>query len=130
MTDRNQREQAGRLLDLLESYEHLHLILSVAGDPARHWAIADLVSAGTEGADVAEIIEDLVRVGVLARHPDDALSLSADAWVVEGAAMLLRTYAENPLPILQALTSRSMARLRSATARTFADAFVVRRKDS
>ena len=119
--------EASRLLDRLESYEQLHVVVRVATDPGGRWTVERLAE-GQDGVDVDSIVDDLVDDGVLARHPDGSVALAADPRLAEAAAGLLRSWREDPLPILQALTDRAMERLRSATARTFADAFVVRRK--
>lgn len=115
-----------RVLRYLGSYEQLHLLVVVADEPGRRWTAGDLAAHGVADAEEAA---GLVAAGVLARWADGALSLSADPEVADSARALVREYHEDPLPIVRQLTEGAMGRLRSVTARSFADAFVVRRKD-
>jgi hypothetical protein len=130
MGETGHREQVSRVLDRLESYEQLHLLLVVAAEPGRRFTIVELTDLKAAASDVEVIAADLIDAGLLVRDGDDGLRLAAEVWVIEGAAGLTHEYLNNPLPIIQGLTTRAMERLRSATARTFADAFVVRRRDS
>jgi hypothetical protein len=127
MTDLRQPDDHRKLLERLDSFEQLHLLVLVMGDPHARWTASRLDDL-TPGADVRPIVQDLVDAGVLVPGPAGTVSL--EPALVASARALLRSYKEDPLPIIRTLTQRSMERLRKATARTFSEAFVLRRKDS
>jgi hypothetical protein len=114
------------VLEAIGSLEELHVLLSLADAEQRVWSIAEL-SAHHPTLDVPEAVTALVAAGLARWIADRGVSLTVDQELREGSIALVAQYRSNPLLILQPLTQRSLDRLRSAAARTFADAFVVKR---
>jgi len=114
------------VLDLIASFEELHVLLTLAEGAPRVWSLTEL-SARHPTIDVPQAIEALVVAG-LARHDPRGVGPTTDPVLAAASVALLSQYRSNPLLILNPLTERALARVRTAAVRTFADAFVVRPK--
>lgn len=123
------REDAAHL-DLLRSigsFEALQIVLALAQEPERPvaWDALRVLAPGLR--DLEDDVADLERAG-LVTVTQGTVALRDDPAVRSAATALLRAYRSDPLPIVQRLTGSAIERMRSAAVRTFADAFVVRRR--
>jgi hypothetical protein len=73
-----------------------------------------------------EALSRLVARGLAWHDPQRGVGLTTDQALSDACVALVVQYRTNPLLILNPLTERALARVRTAAVRTFADAFVVR----
>jgi hypothetical protein len=118
------------LLERVETYEQLEVLLLLCRQRDRSWtpeAVGERLRLSTLVATKA--LDDLCR-GRLVDHLRVGPQVSYTfrpastklASIVEG---LVREYDESPLNIIQLMNTNALDRVRSAAARTFADAFVL-----
>ncbi|MDQ3365956.1 MAG: hypothetical protein M3680_11065 [Myxococcota bacterium] len=119
-----------RLLETkLDTFEKLELALVLRDAPDRTGALAELARQLQVGVDVLKrVATELVRVDLVDLRADDTLHLIAGAreleLIGEGAAL----YAQDRQEVIILLSTIAMARIRSLAARSFADAFNLRKK--
>jgi hypothetical protein len=117
-------EAFGFVLDRLGSYGELHVLTTIAQEQrSPGWTVEEL-AARHPTIDVPVTVRQLLDAGLIATHTEGLLALAAESRV----RSFLVQYQADPLPIIRTLTERSLERLRSAAVRTFADAFVVKRR--
>jgi hypothetical protein len=116
------------ILDRVSSFEELHVLLSLADAAPRVWSIGEL-SARHPTIEVPDAVDQLVGHGLAVQDPR-GISLTSDPILGKACHALVVQYRSNPLEILHTLTERALSRVRSAAARMFADAFVVRWPDA
>jgi hypothetical protein len=114
------------VLEAIGSLEELHVLLSLADAGVRVWTMAEL-AARHPTIDVPEAVGALMAAQLAWRDGDRGIGLTVDRDLRRGAVALVAQYRSNPLLILNPLTERALDRVRNAAARTFADAFVVKR---
>lgn len=118
-----------RLLDgTLDSFEKLELALALHRAPARTLSVPELSKQLQLPRDIVERgVDELCRVGVV--HVAGGLARLAipadDPTALEELAAL---YDEDRLLVVRTLTDIAMNKIRGMAARTFADAFQLRRK--
>ena len=118
------------LLEIVDSFEKLELVLRLASAPVgARIADAELVTGlGVVAELVADALVDLVAEGVVAGSRAQGWMLGeASAWT-PAARALARLNVEDRAAVVNLMMTTSLERLRGATARAFADAFVLRRK--
>jgi hypothetical protein len=111
-------------LDTLEKLEVV-LALRAAGKPL---SLAELALQLQVGQDVLRrVVDSVVASGIVERHDDDVLELRSGSWdpQLEEAT---RVYTTDPQGLMRAFTRIAMERIRGRAARTFADAFRIRKK--
>jgi hypothetical protein len=118
-------EHLKAFLQRLETFEALEVLLLLATDPDRTWPHHELPRPELQPG----LSSTLARSG-LAISSEQGLRLSNDAGLRTSAAELRALFRDNPLPIVQFLNQSAIDRVRASAARTFADAFVVRRNDN
>jgi len=111
----------------LDSFEKLELVLILHG-ARRPLTVADLaieLQVGTEA--LRRVVTEVVSTGVVDMTDGEAVSLRSGPWdpLVQEAADI---HANEPARLMRACARISMAKLRSLSARTFADAFRFRKK--
>lgn len=116
------------VLARIASFEELHVLVTLAEQPDRRVPLQQLVLRHPN-IDVEAAVASLVDAELVRREGGPSLRL-ADGASRHAVAVLLAQYRSDPLPIVRSLTERSLDRVRSAAVRTFADAFVFRKKDS
>lgn len=132
MSDEELDEELQRfLLRAVETYDELDTLLAFANGSALEWSAARIeerlqLPASTTKAALDRLAE---RGIVRARRAgsDDLYALDpAFAGIV---ARLERVFAANRLVIVRWMNARAIARVRDEAHKTFADAFVLRRKN-
>ncbi|HEV7136079.1 MAG TPA: hypothetical protein VGN43_05555 [Steroidobacteraceae bacterium] len=132
-------EDVRRLLhEHIESYEQLEVLLLLRRERYEAWtpdtlavrlrlgealvagALATLKSAGLISADA-----DSDSAGRSPRYVYRPASSGLDATV----GILDREYAERPISVIKLMSANSIERVRTAALHTFADAFVLNKKD-
>jgi hypothetical protein len=105
------------LLGPVDSFEKLEVLLalhSAAGGPLRLGEV-DLATVG------------LTAAGLIERTAPDAWCIRSES--TAGVGELAGAWATCRPAVLKIMTDRALARIRTATARRFADAFRLRRRD-
>ncbi len=120
------------LLDRVESYEQLEVLLLLCRDRSRPWtaeAAGEKLRLSTLATTMA--LDELARGGLLAVMRDEKPSTftfrpdsARTATLIED---LLASYDDNCLDVIQVMNGRAMDRARSQ-ARAFADAFIIGRR--
>lgn len=127
-----------RLLEsTIDTFEKLAIVLALFRS-TRPLTIADLVRAlDLELDQVRKILAELLRDDLVAIEAAEAGELQGAGQIVrlvpkdgDGAALseLAQAYEEDSVLVVKALSAISVDRIRSMAARTFADAFQLRRK--
>jgi hypothetical protein len=112
-------------LQRIESFEGLEVVLFLAGEPDRVRTQSELPRPELQPG----LSSELARAGLVVCS-EQGWRLSSEATVRSCAAELRTLFRDNPLPIVQFLNQSAIERVRASAARTFADAFVVRRNDN
>ena len=118
------QELLDRTLHTLEKLEVV-LALRAAKKPL---STADLAVELQVGEEVLRrVVDSVVASGILETTEGDILRLRSGSWdpQLEEAA---RVYADDPQTLMRAFTRIAMERIRGRAARTFADAFRIRKK--
>lgn len=121
------------LRERLAGLEELEVLLLVRGDASRGWAASDVADRlGLPGSSGDAALEQLVKAGLLVidgggggaerRYAYRPGTRELDAVVTS----LAEVYGERRLEVMQILSGQALGRIRSAAARTFADAFLIR----
>jgi hypothetical protein len=114
------------LATVIDSFEKLELAWHLAkrDRPVPETELQQRVQL--DGTAFREAIDDLALAQVIVRN-DDSIGLGPRAETPEFES-LMQLYAEDRLAVISALMSISIDRIRSMAARSFADAFVLRKK--
>ena len=113
----------------LDTYEKLELVVVLSRRDDREQSVAELARELQVGPDVLRrLAADLVRTGLVETTPEDTLRLIASVEeskiIAEGAEL----YASDPSKVIGLLSTIAMDRIRGMSARSFADAFSLRKK--
>ncbi|MGH8181565.1 MAG: hypothetical protein ACRETR_11390 [Steroidobacteraceae bacterium] len=119
----------------IESYEQLEVLLLLRRERYEEWTVAGLAARLRVREELAgSALEGLKAAGLVvatsaAPAPRFAYRpTSSDLDVAAGR--LDREYAERPIRIIQLMSANAIERVRTAALHTFADAFVLKKKDS
>lgn len=117
----------------IDSYEQLETLLLLRRERYEEWTVdglaarlhihAELVESALAGLKVSGLVEATATTP--ARFAYRPTSSRLDG----ASGRLEREYAERPILIIQLMSANSIERLRTATLHTFADAFVLKKKD-
>lgn len=117
----------------IESYEQLEVLLLLRRERYEEWTVdglatrlhvrEELVGSALEGLKAAGLVVATSSTPRFAYRPT---SSGLDA----AAGRLDREYAERPIRIIQLMSANAIERVRTAALHTFADAFVLKKKDS
>jgi hypothetical protein len=111
----------------LDSFEKLEVVLTLraAGRPMSLAELARELQVGTEA--LQRVADGVVTSGIVARADDGFFALCSGSWdaLVEEAAHL---HQHHPQQLMRAFTRIGMEKIRGMSARTFADAFRLRKK--
>jgi hypothetical protein len=118
------------LLEHVETYEQLEVLLLLCRQRDRSWtpeSVGERLRLSTLVA--AKALDDLTR-GRLVDHLRVGRQSSytfrpASTKLASTVEALVREYDESPLNIIHLMNTNALDRVRSAAARTFADAFVI-----
>jgi hypothetical protein len=117
----------------IESYEQLETLLLLRRERYEEWTVealaarlhvhAELVETALAGLEAGGLVK--ATAAAPARFAYRPTSSRLDA----ACGRLEREYAERPILVIQRMSAHSIERLRTATLHTFADAFVLKKKD-
>ncbi len=111
----------------LDTFEKLEVVLSLSA-AGRPLTIGELAHELQVGRDVLQRVADsVVDTGIIVRSDDEAFSLHSGRWDA-AIAEAARLHASQPQLLMRAMTRIAMERIRGMSARTFADAFRIRKK--
>lgn len=117
------------LMRRIETHEQLDIVLTIAGEPARLWTLDEVMRRTRLSQELAESsLEGLVREGLLVSAPG-GWRLPSEPHLLEAVKQLAAHYRDNLVAIIRELTENALERVRTKALRTFADAFVVKRRD-
>jgi hypothetical protein len=119
----------------IESYEQLEVLLLLRRERYEEWTAAglaarlhireELIGSALEGLKSG----GLVAATGAASDPRFAYR-PASSGIDAAAGRLDREYAERPIRIIQLMSANAIDRVRTAALHTFADAFVLKKKDT
>jgi hypothetical protein len=118
----------------IESYEQLETLLLLRREPAGHWtgrAVAERLGVPQELIDSG--LSGLERSGLLQSDGGASPRFAyrpASPGLEVAVGCLEREYAQRPVLIIQLMSANAIERLRTAALHTFADAFVLKKKDT
>ena len=119
-----------RLLETkLDTFEKLELVIVLRDCPDQTCTLGELARQLQVGPDVLRrVAAEVVRTGLMVYGDDDQLRLAAGtdelALIAEGA----ERYRKDRNEVIALLSSVALDRIRSMAARSFADAFTIRKK--
>lgn len=119
-----------RLLEgKLDTFEKLELVIVLRECPDQTCTLGELARQLQVGPDVLRrVVAEVVRTGLVAHAENDQLRLAAGeadlALIAEGA----ERYRKDRHEVIALLSSVALDRIRSMAARSFADAFTIRKK--
>lgn len=111
----------------LDSFEKLELVVALRSS-GKEMTLADLALQLQVGTDaLRRVAEEVVSSGMIDMTGEDVLRLRPGRWdpLIDQAAHIT---AHEPSKLMRAFTKIAMARIRGMAARTFADAFRIRKK--
>jgi hypothetical protein len=123
------------LHDHIESYEQLEVLLLLRRERHEQWTISGLAArTHIRGELIALALQGLESSGLVAAvdaAPEPHFAYRpASSGIDSAAGSLEREYAERPIRIIQLMSAHAIDRLRTAALHTFADAFVLKKKDT
>jgi len=118
----------------IESYEQLEVLLLLRRERYEEWTIGGLAARLHLRQElIASALEGLKSGGLVAStHATPAPRFAyrpASSGLDAAAGRLDREYAERPIRIIQLMSANAIERVRTAALHTFADAFVLKKKD-
>jgi DNA-binding GntR family transcriptional regulator len=119
--------------DHLETYERLEILLLLhrhGGETCTTDWVVEQLKLGTTPA--AEALDALAQRGLLRRVPGPPAGFRfapGNAQLAAATEHLAATYGEQRLEVVKYMSSCAIERMRTAALRTFADAFVFKKKD-
>ena len=134
MTDEELPEGVRRFLkEGIQSHEELEVLLLLHRGSERAWTGEQTSAALRLPLDATEMALDALALrGLLAREPSAfprAYRYAARTAELDGTLReLQRVHSEQQLALMRVINAFAMERLRTAAIRTFADAFILRKK--
>jgi CheY-like chemotaxis protein len=119
----------------IESYEQLEVLLLLRRERYEDWTVAALSSRLHVREELVGSALERLRSGGLvaltATAPAPRFAYRpASSGLDAAAGRLDREYAERPIRIIQLMSANAIDRVRTAALHTFADAFVLKKKDN
>jgi hypothetical protein len=119
----------------IESYEQLEVLLLLRRERHEEWTVAGLTARLRIRAElIGSALEGLKTGGLVAATgaaSEPRFSYRpASSGIDAAAGRLEREYAERPIRIIQLMSANAIDRVRTAALHTFADAFVLKKKDT
>jgi hypothetical protein len=118
----------------IESYEQLEVLLLLRRERDEEWTVTglaarlhvreELVGLALEGLRTARLVA-ITGAAPELRFAYRPLTAALDA----AASRLDREYAERPIKIIQLMSANAIERMRTAALLTFADSFVLKKRD-
>ena len=121
------------LLAQVESYEQLAMLLLAHREPLRQWSEAEFAATLKIPAQlVSTAITGLLAAGLLSGNSESdspRYSYAASAMPDEAVGRLAQEFSQNPARVMRVLSANAIERLRASALHTFADAFVLKKRD-
>ena len=119
----------------IESYEQLEVLLLLRRERYEEWTSASLATRLHIRQElISSALEGLTAGGLVAATgaaPESSFAYRPTSSALDAAAGRLdREYAERPIRIIQLMSANAIDRVRTAALHTFADAFVLKKKDT
>ena len=133
MTERSIPSDVLTLLhERLAGLDELETLLLVRGDATRGWTVAEVAERlGLPESSSEEILASLCRASLLgaygARTDQRYVYHPHEPGLEHTVSSLAEVYIDRRLEVMRILSNSALDRIRSAAARTFADAFVIGR---
>lgn len=135
MTDANELPEDVRALlhEHIESYEHLETLLLLRRERYEQWTSEALAARLRVRPELIEAALASLKAGGLVETsgvaPAQFAYRPASSGVDAAVGRLQHEYTERPILIIQLMSANAIERLRTAALHTFADAFVLSKKD-
>lgn len=135
MTDASELPEDVRALlhEHIESYEHLETLLLLRRERYEQWTSEGLAARLRVRPELVEAALTSLKASGLVEASGGAPTRfayrPASAGLDSAVGRLEREYAERPILIIQLMSANAIERLRTAALHTFADAFVLNKKD-
>lgn len=117
----------------IESYEQLETLLLLRRERYEEWTGEGLASRLRVRAELIDTALAGLEAGGLIQairaSPTQFVYRPASPGLDAAVGRLERAYAERPILVIQLMSANAIERLRTAALHTFADAFVLKRKD-
>jgi hypothetical protein len=135
MADEPVPKDVTRLLEQIENYEQLKILLTLHADREHVWTARALAQQlNVSPADAANALAALCALSLAsADGTGEQEMFRYSARHAEGedpVGKLARVYKADPLAIVEVMNAHAIERLRTAVIRRFADAFLIGRKKS
>jgi hypothetical protein len=119
----------------IESYEQLEVLLLLRRERHEEWTVAGLAARLHIRAElIGSALAGLETGGLVAATgaaPEPRFAYRpASSGIDAATGRLEREYAERPIRIIQLMSAHAIDRVRTAALHTFADAFVLKKKDT
>jgi hypothetical protein len=111
------------LLDAIESFDDLRVLLSLRREPRRAWdaeSLAACIGIDPEAAETA--VRALRRCGAVETSAGLYVWRPVETGLDETVARLARIYEERPLAVIQRMTNNAIERVRRSAAKRFGEA--------
>ena len=136
MTDPDDLPEDVRALlhEHIESYEQLEVLLLLRRERHEEWTVASMAARLHLREElIGSALEVLKASGIVAvtgADPEPRFAYRpASSGLDAAAGRLDREYAERPIRIIKHMSANAIERVRTAALHTFADAFVLKKKD-
>jgi hypothetical protein len=119
------------LFDHLTSFEQLEIILLLREHPSRDWSVTMLSETLRTPPDLVETALARLEASQLARGSADGATFRfapATPAIEKSVDELAEAYRQQRAALLSTMSVNAIARIRSGPMRTFADAFIVRKR--
>lgn len=117
----------------IESYEQLELLLLLRRERHEQWTVETLAARLRVRAELIDTALAALKTSGLVEAtgaaPTRFAYRPASAGLDAAVRRLEREYTERPILIIQLMSTHAIERLRTAALHTFADAFVLKKKD-
>jgi len=122
------------LTEHIESYEQLEVLLLLRRERYEEWTVEGLAARLHVREELIRSALDGLKAGglvAISTAPAPRFAYRPTSSGLDAAAGRLdREYAERPIRIIQLMSANAIERVRTAALHTFADAFVLKKKDS
>lgn len=134
-TDDLPEDVRGLVHEHIESYEQLEVLLLLRRERYEQWTVAGLAARLHIREElIASAVDGLKSSGLVAATGTASEAhlayRPASSGIDAAAGRLEREYADRPIRIIQLMSANAIDRVRTAALHTFADAFVLKKKDN
>jgi len=115
----------------IETYEQLEVLLLLRRERYEKWTVPGLAARLQVRAElIGSALEGLEAAGLVAVTGAAHFAYRPATSILDAATGRLdQEYTERPIPIIQLMSTNAIERVRNAALHTFADSFVLKKKD-